>query len=427
MSADESTAQGAARYPPWVVLHIPHDATDVPATVRAQFVLDDAALRDELRRMTDHLTHALFAGAAGAASVVRAPVSRLVVDVERFTDDAREPMAARGMGAVYTVTSTLAPLRRPLTATERAALIQDYYAPHHARLEAAVADALARHGRCVVLDCHSFPSRALPYELAAPGAARPALCIGTDAFHTPASLAAAFVDAFGCEDWRVALDTPFGGALVPASRYRRDPRVQALMVEVNRALYLREEDATPLPTFATFRDALVRRCVAALVAAGSPAAREGARRAAVSGNAPPMATALPPALVAAYAETAYRVFADPPFTLRIDEPSEPLRALHAALGVRTSAFITACNPFSEALDAARNDARQRALARELARRGLSAIPGEGRHPSNGWPGEPSLLVPGLAQGEARELGERFEQHALVFCDENGVPTLLFLR
>jgi N-formylglutamate amidohydrolase len=265
--ADSSTSRGPG-YPPWSVLHIPHDATAVPPSVRGQFLLDDAALGEELRRMTDHLTHALFAGAPGAARVVRAPVSRLVVDVERIADDALEPMAARGMGAIYTVTSALAPLRRPLTVATRAALLRDYYAPHHAALEAAVTDTLARHGGCVVLDCHSFPARALPYEFAVSGATRPEICIGTDDFHTSEALAAAFVTAFAREALNVALNAPFAGALVPASRWRRDARVRAIMVEVNRALYLREDDATPLPGFAAVADSIVRCCAGALLAAG---------------------------------------------------------------------------------------------------------------------------------------------------------------
>ena len=84
-------------YPPWVVLHVPHDSTAVPADVRAQFLLDEAELGRELDRMTDHRTLAIFADPSSEAVVVRSPVSRLVVDVERFPDDADEPMAARGM------------------------------------------------------------------------------------------------------------------------------------------------------------------------------------------------------------------------------------------------------------------------------------------------------------------------------------------
>ncbi|NBP40398.1 MAG: hypothetical protein EBV34_18570, partial [Betaproteobacteria bacterium] len=72
------------QYPPWVVLHIPHDSTVIPAQVRDQFLLNDSALTLELQRMTDHFTNLLFAEPPGDAAVVRAPVSRLVVDVERF-------------------------------------------------------------------------------------------------------------------------------------------------------------------------------------------------------------------------------------------------------------------------------------------------------------------------------------------------------
>lgn len=250
--------------PQWVVLHIPHDSIAVPDSVRGQFVLDDAQLATELDTITDHKTLALFAGSDSGAKVVRAEVSRLVVDVERFPNDAEEPMAARGMGAIYAVTSHLSPLRRTLTAEERADLMSNYYRPHHQSLEAAVTSALDRFGRCLVIDCHSFPNRPLPYEVVDANSARPEICIGTDDFHTTEELRDAFVDEFRGAGWTVCVNDPFSGALVPMSRYRRDRRVQAVMVEVNRRLYLRESGPLPSTDFGLVAQQ-VRRCCAAAV------------------------------------------------------------------------------------------------------------------------------------------------------------------
>ena len=253
-------------YPPWVVLHVPHDSTTVPVAVRPQFLLDDAELGRELVRMTDHQTRALFADPSSDTAIVRSRFSRLVMDVERFPNDRDEPIAARGMGAVYTVTSQLTPLRRRLCDGEREALMDAYYHPHHQRLEEAVSAALDRHGRCLVIDCHSFPSLALPYELAAPAKVRPDICIGTDDFHTSRELADAFVPAFRIGGWTVGVDDPFPGALVPGGRYRKDKRVEAVMVEVNRRLYLREDDATPLADFAATAQRIRHCCRVALSA-----------------------------------------------------------------------------------------------------------------------------------------------------------------
>lgn len=246
--------------PEWVVLHIPHNSTLIPASVRDQFVLSDAELQMELQRITDHHTLALFAGTDSGARLVVAPVSRLVVDVERFANDADEPMAARGMGAIYSVTSQNTPLRRALTASEREELMQTYYYPHHARLEQAVTDALEQHGRCLVIDCHSFPDQALPYEMAEQNAQRPDICIGTDDFHTSAALAAAFVREFEREGWSVKLNDPFAGALVPINRYRRDKRVSALMIEVNRSLYMDGDTSGQLPAFGAIADRVRQIC-----------------------------------------------------------------------------------------------------------------------------------------------------------------------
>ena len=261
--------QMSDQFPPWVIFHVPHDSTFVPSEVRCHITLTDGELDEELTKMTDHLTLLLFASGIPQAQVIRAPASRVVVDVERFADDRHEPMADRGMGAVYSLTSSLNPLRRPLSDAERDALMLAYYRPHHARLEAVVSAAIDLHGRCLVIDCHSFPSQALPYEVADPAVARPDICIGTDAFHTSSELEIAFVTSFQREGWSVNLNQPFAGALVPGCRYRQDRRVTAVMVEINRQLYLREQDATPLPTFATVAERVRNCCMVAVAACNS--------------------------------------------------------------------------------------------------------------------------------------------------------------
>ena len=90
-----------------------------------------------------------------------------------------------------------------------------------------------------MIDCHSFPSRPLPYELnQAPE--RPQICIGTDVFHTPSWLSDAACQLFEQRGFDVALDHPFAGALVPNSVYRTNSAVYALMIELNRSLYMCE-------------------------------------------------------------------------------------------------------------------------------------------------------------------------------------------
>lgn len=245
--------------PPWVILHVPHDSTVIPDEVRHQFVAGDAELAAELVRMTDHHTLDLLALAVPAGQIVRAPVSRLVVDVERFEDDSAEPMSACGMGVVYERMSDGRPLRRPISAPERQALIDAWYRPHHERLAAAVQRAIDLHGEAILVDLHSFPSRPLPYE-ADQRADRPGICIGTDVFHTPASLEAAFVAAFRAGGFDVRLNAPFAGALVPVSHYRIDRHVSAVMIEVNRALYAQESSGEKNLGFDELA-AAIRRCI----------------------------------------------------------------------------------------------------------------------------------------------------------------------
>lgn len=245
--------------PPWIIFHVPHASTHIPNEYRDQFLLDNAALADEIMKMTDHHTDWLFTSGLPTSQVVQAPISRLLVDMERFPDDAEEPMAARGMGVVYQRTSAMQPLRRILIAAEREQLLETYYRPHHARLQRCVSDAIAQHGRALVIDCHSFPERPLPYE-PDQRASRPQICIGTDDYHTPPALQAAMQEGFAARGFQVAINRPFAGALVPLLHYRRERRVQAVMIEVRRDLYIDEVTAALTDTATD-----IRRCIAAVL------------------------------------------------------------------------------------------------------------------------------------------------------------------
>ena len=139
-----------------------------------------------------------------------------------------------------------------------------------------------------------------------------------------------------------------------------------------------------------------------------------------------MTSAIAPQTIRAYLETDYCVHAAPPFTLRIGEFSQSLVSLHDTHNASCSAFITACNPHSQALVPAANAARQKMLTGRLKERGLTFIVGVGQHPAEQWR-EESFLVPGLLLDDAKALGIEFEQNAIVWSDSDGVPQLVLLR
>ena len=221
---------------PRMIIHVPHASTLIPAETRDQFILTDSELQMELDRLTDHFTDQLFAIDHPDVMTLQFPVSRFVVDPERFSNDNEEPMAARGQGVVYQKTTDGKPLRRALTAAERESLLAQWYRPHHAKLEQLTASALATHNQVLILDVHSFPDNALPVDMEQ-SPDRPYICIGTDEYHTPESLIDTMRTHF-TKKYEVEINRPYAGSLVPLSSYRKDPRVSSIMIEVNRKLYL---------------------------------------------------------------------------------------------------------------------------------------------------------------------------------------------
>jgi len=234
---------GVAESP--VILHVPHSSRELTPTARRSVLLDDEALSTELDHITDAHTDLIASRATAAASTTPWTFanlfSRLVVDPERFPDDTEE-MLRVGMGAVYTHTSHRGRLREddPIHAKE---LLTKHYRPYAAAMTELVDNRLAATGRAIIIDVHSYPRVALPYELHGDGE-RPAVCLGTDPAHTPAWLAEAAEAAFSPYG-SIAVNTPFAGCYVPLKYHQKEPAVAALMVEIRRDTYMTEPGGAP--------------------------------------------------------------------------------------------------------------------------------------------------------------------------------------
>ncbi len=122
-------------------------------------------------------------------------------------------------------------------------------------------------------------------------------------------------------------------------------------------------------------------------------------------------------LVDAYLSTEYRVFAPAgTIVLHANAYSTELADLHYKFGVNSSAFITAWNPHSELTDDAVNHKNQECLRHDVSVY-WRYLEGEGLDPEGIWPAEPSLFILGIELLQARELGLKFQQHAILYMQE----------
>ena len=240
-----------------VIVHAPHGGLSIPDAVRGEFVVGDDELAAEVLALTDHRVDEFTRRALRdvPASAVIDRLSRFVVDVERFPGPEEEKNAV-GMGVLYTH-GTRRQLIRSIPDAERAGYMA-FFDAYSATLTGLVDRALARHGRAVIIDVHSYPTHRQPHELHA-DEPRPQLCVGYDDFHMTPPLRAVVADAFA--DFEQGDNETFHGSYVPLPHYLQDARVQSVMLEIRRDQYMNET------TGAADDDAVERigRALAALV------------------------------------------------------------------------------------------------------------------------------------------------------------------
>ena len=212
-----------------VVLNIPHSSTFIPEWAIDNITISNNELGFLVDFMTDKDVDKLWNFVSPENKQV-ATISRLIVDTERYRNDADEPMSLKGMGLYYTHTPNGKRFRSWNEETYLRCL--DIYDEYHLSLETKVAKCLAEHEKCVILDCHSFHD-GMSYT-GYKANTFPDVCIGVN--YDITEDAKYIIDIFKSAGYSVKVNEPFTGSLVPL-KYLNDTRITSVMIEINRRIY----------------------------------------------------------------------------------------------------------------------------------------------------------------------------------------------
>lgn len=213
------------------ILHIPHSSSYIP--FNDGFVVGKQIINDEINLQTDWFTDELF---DLPVPKIVTPFSRVFCDVERFDDDALEIMSRKGMGMCYTHRDNGKKMR-VVDPGLRERIKSEFYNPHHKTLEILTTELLQKYRHVTVIDCHSFPDIPLTRDLNQE-MPRPDFCLGIDEFHTTNELYLPIQDYLTSLGYKVFINNPYSGTIIPMRYYKKNGNVHGLMIEVNRNLYM---------------------------------------------------------------------------------------------------------------------------------------------------------------------------------------------
>lgn len=218
-----------------IIINIPHSSTHIPKAFIDRVTLSKEELKQEVNLLTDLYTDDLFANMD--CNIIKADVSRIVCDMERFKEDSKEQMSNLGMGVIYDRTSTGKRLIN-VDSKYRNMMLSSYYDPYHSRLESLTNSIVNRYGRCVIIDGHSYSVELLK-RLEMPFENSPDVCIGFEDEFCDVDILGLLKEHFEKSGLSVAFNYPYVGSIVPNQHYEeKDSRVKSLMIEINKSVYL---------------------------------------------------------------------------------------------------------------------------------------------------------------------------------------------
>jgi N-formylglutamate amidohydrolase len=257
----------SGRWP--LVLASPHSGRDYPAAFLAASQLS----RAQLRRAEDPFVDRLLDGVVDVP-VLTARYGRAYLDLNRGAAELDPAMFSAPLPVPVTITDRVAAgfgvlpriaahglevYRRRIDPAEALHRLAMLHHPWHDRISLLLAQARARHGHAVLLDCHSMPQPT--------GVLPPQIVIG-DRFGTSAApaLVALVERHFREAGWRVTRNRPYAGGYTTEYHARVATGIHAVQIEIDRTLYMDPITFVPNAGFdrvASVMAALVPRLLAA--------------------------------------------------------------------------------------------------------------------------------------------------------------------
>ena len=235
-----------------LVLSIPHSGTYFPPEFLEQ-VNDSVA---EMRRNEDLLVDKLLERAIGAGiPTIKMLVTRVFIDLNRDRLELDPAMFYNypeeknvlfdkhcrvGLGVVHRIDYLRQPLYKGLLDYhEVEKRLKNVYDVYHAQLQKIIAKCVKKFGFCLLLDCHSMPSKICSIIDDRSGID---ICLGTLFSQScPQEMSDFFAGQFWNKNYNVEFNCPYSGAYITFHYCQPKNNIHTLQFEINRALYADEE------------------------------------------------------------------------------------------------------------------------------------------------------------------------------------------
>ena len=249
----------------------PHSGQHYPPELLAASAVPEIVLR----RSADSFMEELFAAAPAQGSpLLRAEYARVYLDPNRepweldpamFSEPLPEHVnaaslrVAGGLGTIPRVAADGRDIyRRRLSFSQAETRVRRIYHPYHQALAGLIDQARGAFGYCLLIDCHSMPwSNGL---VDGEGGPRRADFVLGDRFGTTcaAELTDRVHQTLSDLGYRVLRNNPYAGGFTTYHYGRPAAGVHALQIEINRRLYMDEEQVAPSPDLAEMTAAMTR-------------------------------------------------------------------------------------------------------------------------------------------------------------------------